>query len=614
MNCHITTLPDDILRCIGKRLVRTDRPIAATAKDCAAVAMSCKALSHVATEAWMRCAIVAECQPNLHTLAFRWGCIYRTANREHVYKIVRNLPGSNSRMTVAEMEALLRQPGGHVGESCPIAPKAARFIMDISWLPIHKSIAEKRFWDRDLSSCVRMTLSTLRYATVVVAPIKPDIVLAGERVAQRVSELEALDETLHAVGIQRQWGETNVLMHNLVHLSAWAKAVGLPPAMRDSVEAQLRVGGTFTPALQQEVLDFIELLAEFECATQHSEAAADATEPLRLSGYVARDVAYALSDGIQKRRLGKVMFVANLCFPLYSGQLSRADVVTFDSHITLVLECNAQADTETLAKFAHVPKIERYITDVSTENRIERSVVKTVELCRAWSVHEALEYAAVALLRAKRPTYVVHDDLAVAHDLVARYPAIFSDTVCLGDIDLRTYAMDAVCNATDSWAADQLEIRQEALHFAYRPASEAGLDAYIGAVRRGVESSRSANGDIVRLCVGRGVKLQGEKIAAWGQVLAKMSWTLADIRTTFPKLKLEADGHARAERAVEAYWWLVEHTDVSVCEDHVQTLPQLVAHWALKENVGNVSLCSRAAHGTVLVRHLLYAYGCTSYV
>jgi hypothetical protein len=222
-----------------------ERPFITTAKDCAAVAMSCKALSIVAKTAWRRCAAVAECQPDIYTLARKWGCIYRSPIREHLYKLVRNLPCSHSRMGVVCMRSLLKSPGV-VGESCPIPWKAAAYILNVSWLRINKTTAEQRFFDRDLSRCEHTTISTLRYRSVLLAPLRPDTTPSAESVSRHIEDLRSLEAALNAYGIERLWGETNLeRMQQRVNLYAWAEEVALPATMLKSMDAYVRRNATF---------------------------------------------------------------------------------------------------------------------------------------------------------------------------------------------------------------------------------------------------------------------------------------------------------------------------------------------------------------------------------
>lgn len=609
----LAQLPNDVLCCIGSCLARTDAPLTTVARDCASAAMSCKALSPLATAAWKRCAVIAECQPGLCSLARAWACISRGANREHTFKIVRNLPTSHSRINVEGIRRLLDQQG-RVGASCPIPTKAAAFILDVSWLPIHRSVAEKRFWDRDLAGCEQMTTTTLRYRSVIAAPLLPSIALAGSQVARRVDDLQALDAKLHAHGIERQWGETSTRMQQVAMMDVWARDVGLLPGLRASMDAHLRAHGTFDAQMQEDAVEYARLLAEFDC---------DA-EPLP-DGSMHTGVMRGLSNGIQTRRLGRVMFAPRCVFPRVRTMLRRQDVVALDATITLVCECQAAADSEMLDKYTTTGNLEAYLTGMSNDNRIRRCIDEVVADCRQLGAHQALEFTAVALLRTNWDGDTVRRELEIAHGIVATHPTEFRSTVTLGDIGLELYAIDAACNAVDAWAAEKLGVSRGTPHFGIViPMTADGVERYSLEVRQEVQRALLIEPGIRLLCFAPGVNLHGDKMRAWVQTMAlpEMPATMEELRDTFPALAVHADGHAQAESAVRTYNWLLANTELE--EDDlkplINVLGPLAAHWALEANVGKAfydltpshSMAHfelvKARHNTFLAQHPAFTH------
>lgn len=338
MSVTICDLPDDVLRCIGERLVRVDRPVAATARDCAAAAMSCKALMTVAQSAWTALSGVAECLPSTTALAAEWKCINRPANKKHVVKLARNFEWYTPKLTYDLYNLLTANGGLLVGASCPIPALAARYILDLSWMAISVKNATAHFKDRDLSACERVSPQSLRYSSVLTAPKRVD-----DALSMRVKELRELDACLRArSGYKREWGNTNVgrvLRHE--ELLVWIRDNDLPTTLGARLVHELGHNGRLPPQKKQDALTYSNLLVQHGCGD----------EPIRSWGYFESDVMVAFCRGVQKKLLGEVVFsVHQLLRPSVHGhrQPCADDVDDILRYLALAAECRAAADRETL--------------------------------------------------------------------------------------------------------------------------------------------------------------------------------------------------------------------------------------------------------------------------
>lgn len=339
METHITDLSEDVMRCIANCLVKLDQPVTTSAKDCAAVAMTCKALSAMSAHAWKRCAMVAECQPRFWTLCEERECVHRGARHDRKYKL-------------------------RLGPSCPIARRTAEYILDVSWMAIGVKKAANRFWDRDLTNCELVTNKTYRYTSVLAAPLKNN----EASMLARMEAVHAHEVALSRHGVQREWGVQTVYepcLYEVVRMCEWASEVGLSAAMVRLLEQyidsrmkydphhahqlQARFGWltrvpelAFNNEVKEVALRYDTWLSEFDCVQEL---------PCRYCHLIMhRSVSIAVGAAIQKRRLGKVTIN---CSPLSEHQsplipLTQNDITRFDERIILLGESVKLADDQTL--------------------------------------------------------------------------------------------------------------------------------------------------------------------------------------------------------------------------------------------------------------------------
>jgi hypothetical protein len=455
-----------------------------------------------------------------------------------------------------------------------------------------------------------MTLSTLRYRSVLEAPKRP-----GLAVSARLDEVRKVDALLRTHGIERSWGETDVQrLTSLVDLRSWAEVVGLTAGMAKALEAEVRRVGEYTPVTRANALYFDHLLAENGCLD----------EPLAAKGYLARDVQLALSHGLQKRLLGEVAFdclpprwsgnVGSAVFPT-PGWISQGDVGSLLDNLALVNECRAQADDATLVRHAgSCADMHDYIRRMSHDNAQRVAREETYVLCRELGAHEALEYAAIALIDADRPGSTVMQDLAAAHAMECMHPTAFSSNAELGQIALGAYVVDAVCSAAERTAQELIGVHFRA---AQRPLRMDGVDEYVATLRKASHRAWRAPGDVVRLCAADGVFRQGDKMQRWVEVLAVLhhdrllsGGTLGALRSAHPHLSITADGYDLADAAVRAHHWFLDNTDLTPGElsKHINGLAKFAPVWGpaggTRKALVEVPPSQSDTHfGLVLARH-----------
>jgi hypothetical protein len=390
---EVFTLPDDVQRLIAECIVRADRPIASCAADCAALAMSCKALRAMSSHAWEKCAALAECQPPLRVLAARWNCVCRGAMRQHVYGLVSvKLRGSRS-MPAHVLDTWLERQPGTVGDSCPIPWKAARFLLDVSWLAITFDKASQRFWDRNLDQCEYVTNNTLRFSSALAAPLK-DTTEDVKYLVERMASLKQQSGAMLAQGAQRQWGDTDIdVIEKVVAMRKWATDVGLSPTMVTSLDAHVRMCKVFDAELRADALRYVELMCQWGC-TEHFDG--------HVTNSLHHDVRGALSIGIQKQRLGSQMFftwaVFNDAETRGRGRVTDADVIALDASMELVQACVKCAEPAALTACMYVNNPTHYITAVTNATSRIRAKRTVSMYCSEAGVSGMVEAAALTAL------------------------------------------------------------------------------------------------------------------------------------------------------------------------------------------------------------------------
>jgi hypothetical protein len=247
-----------------------------------------------------------------------------------------------------------------VGKSCPIALEAAQYILNVSWMAIGFRKAADRFWDRDLTNCEKVTSKTFRYRSVLAAPVK-------NTRAATLAHMQAVhtqEIALGRHGFERQWGDVYVpRLQESVRMYEWAAEVRLSSAMvtllNDHICARMRYDTyhaqymkshfehierepslPFDKDLKETALRYDAWLVEFECL-----------DKLPITRYRCMNmhdaVSEALAIGIQRQRLGEIMFRSSELVPRFQS-LTRQDVVKYDARVTLLHNCMLVADTQSL--------------------------------------------------------------------------------------------------------------------------------------------------------------------------------------------------------------------------------------------------------------------------
>jgi hypothetical protein len=546
-------LPVDVLCLIGKCVASPFRQIDDVARDCAAIAMTAKALSPVSTSAWRDCASIAECWPNLDTVAMKRNCQAKRVNKTQLFSVARNgyriAKSASVTLMMHELERMRI-----VGESCPISTDAAVYLLHLAWLPITTMNAQRFFPDRELSGCERTSAQTLRYRSVLRAPPKTTPCELTASAIRMMTEMKERDAYLKANGIIRKWGCKNFAKYDaIVQLRERCVLEGVPANIAAAAERQVQrhYGHHMSMTLlYEEIRQLTIIFKAFDLETVS----------LAESGGMMASACYTICCTLQVRIIGKMMFAWD------QGSATLEKVTFFYDSLKLASECMAVASKESLASaseasrvFNHIVSLhdmEYYVDHLAMLNRNDQDKSDMVALCDLLGAPFPIAVAAVQMLEEGYEYFDVMEDLKNA------CRAAYLHVPDFGNIEvglLEPSTVLAVCDgARNTYFRGTVA---EGMEFGEAPLTLCELDEYLGHMRLVRDALPTLDDEITRQCTTCDLRNQGQLLLRWKDVMNSLDLTtLREVCDKFHWARCPEINYA--VELIEDFVWLVESTDL----------------------------------------------------